>query len=287
MLSSYVLQCTGLTTGRPNSVYTRPTCAPTCVHHTPHTPPPTFQGRTFNGTVLDRLELGMVGYGPAGTLGGEMPRTPAKPLMIFQGEAWDAQDELKRVRNLLQDFFRGRTMERGMALPSLQGAPVLVFTAAPQGASGEVPGAAASAAGWLLHMRTYSLQLRQSGMRVPKVELSPAGPFADLEVRRTAWAEPERWKAAVRVPKELKRKREKNISYTALGERTGRLHMEHQDLDSIQTRKMKGLKAGRDALVEAAAAAMAEGSESEHDSDSLPSDASALEFESDGASDDE
>ena len=37
-------------------------------------------------------------------------------------------------------------------------------------------------------------------------------------------------------------KKRKNISQDAFGSKLGRIHMQKQDLDNLQTRKMKGLK---------------------------------------------
>lgn len=51
-------------------------------------------------------------------------------------------------------------------------------------------------------------------------------------------------KVATYVPKELKPKKIKNVGVDALGQRMGRVHMKTQDLEGIQTRKMKGLKRG-------------------------------------------
>ncbi len=38
----------------------------------------------------------------------------------------------------------------------------------------------------------------------------------------------------------------KNLERNAMGDTTGRVHMESQSFDDFQTRKMKGLKRGRD-----------------------------------------
>lgn len=49
-------------------------------------------------------------------------------------------------------------------------------------------------------------------------------------------------KQACRRPKELKVTQKKNISVDSLGTKHGRIHMGKQDINKIQTRKMKGLK---------------------------------------------
>lgn len=49
-------------------------------------------------------------------------------------------------------------------------------------------------------------------------------------------------KQACRKPKELKVTVKKNVSVDGLGTTHGRIHMGKQDINKIQTRKMKGLK---------------------------------------------
>lgn len=49
-------------------------------------------------------------------------------------------------------------------------------------------------------------------------------------------------KEACKKPKELKVSKKKNISTDGLGNTHGRIHLGKQDINKIQTRKMKGLK---------------------------------------------
>lgn len=49
-------------------------------------------------------------------------------------------------------------------------------------------------------------------------------------------------KQACRKPKELKRVVKKNITVDGLGTKHGRIHIGKQDINKLQTRKMKGLK---------------------------------------------
>lgn len=49
-------------------------------------------------------------------------------------------------------------------------------------------------------------------------------------------------KEACRKPKELKVAKKKNISTDKLGTTHGRIHIGKQDINKLQTRKMKGLK---------------------------------------------
>ena len=45
------------------------------------------------------------------------------------------------------------------------------------------------------------------------------------------------------------RKRKKNVEVDEMGDLRGRIHVGKQDLGKLQTRKMKGLKPGRDEAV--------------------------------------
>ena len=47
---------------------------------------------------------------------------------------------------------------------------------------------------------------------------------------------------SLKKPKGLEPNKVKNISRNVFGEKVGRIHMESQDLNKLQTRKMKGLK---------------------------------------------
>jgi hypothetical protein len=48
----------------------------------------------------------------------------------------------------------------------------------------------------------------------------------------------------------FQKKKKKNISMDAFGNRLGRIHMEKQDLSKLQVRKMKGLKRRNDPVVD-------------------------------------
>lgn len=64
----------------------------------------------------------------------------------------------------------------------------------------------------------------------------------DLTIRRNKFASDDLFKQACKKPKALKVKKKKNISVDNLGSTMGRIHLGVQDINSIQTRKMKGLK---------------------------------------------
>eukprot|EP01089_Gocevia_fonbrunei_P001211 TRINITY_DN11132_c0_g1_i1.p1 TRINITY_DN11132_c0_g1~~TRINITY_DN11132_c0_g1_i1.p1 ORF type:complete len:106 (-),score=34.87 TRINITY_DN11132_c0_g1_i1:59-376(-) len=67
----------------------------------------------------------------------------------------------------------------------------------------------------------------------------------DLTLRRFKFASRDLLKQATIVPKELKKKKTKNVSTNMFGT-LGTVHKEKQDYEEIQTRKMKGLKRARE-----------------------------------------
>ncbi|KAJ2710925.1 rRNA-binding ribosome biosynthesis protein rpf2, partial [Coemansia spiralis] len=84
--------------------------------------------------------------------------------------------------------------------------------------------------------------LKKSGVRQPRVELAPMGPALDLRVRRVRFPAEEMWKQAIRVPREIKETKVKNISRDGLGDKYGRVHVGKQDIAKLQTRKVKALR---------------------------------------------
>ncbi|KAJ3194305.1 rRNA-binding ribosome biosynthesis protein rpf2 [Irineochytrium annulatum] len=96
----------------------------------------------------------------------------------------------------------------------------------------------------LIHIRCYMTTLlnKEGGGKLPKVELEECGPALEMELRRTRFGDEDIYKEALRVPKVLEPKKVKNIEHDSMGDKTGRIHMEKQDLSKLQTRKIKGLK---------------------------------------------
>lgn len=72
--------------------------------------------------------------------------------------------------------------------------------------------------------------------------LSVSGPRLDLSLRRTKLASEDLMKHACRKPKELKVHKKQNVSIDGLGTKHGRIHVGKQEINKLQTRKMKGLR---------------------------------------------
>jgi ribosome production factor 2 len=103
-----------------------------------------------------------------------------------------------------------------------------------------------------IHIRTYTTRLLASGVRIPRVELTPMGPSLDVVLRREQAADPAVWSLAMKAPKMKKKdvesglgKKRKNVDVDEMGDVRGRVHVVRQDLGKLQTRKMRGLKRAR------------------------------------------
>lgn len=111
--------------------------------------------------------------------------------------------------------------------------------------------------------------MKNVGEKSPRVELESIGPCADLTIRRQILASDDLFKKACSKPKIRVRyvfvwvlicsifcvillitilaslsqgKKIKNVRRDAFGSKLGRVHMTPQDVNKLQTRKMKGLK---------------------------------------------
>ncbi|KAG2134493.1 Brix domain-containing protein [Suillus clintonianus] len=208
--------------------------------------------RTFDSKVLDMCELGVDKFVSMAEFKTPKSTPGHKPMMHFASELFDTHPRFMQLKSLLMDFFNGEVID-SICLPGLEHVISVSLAPAPSlrpanpilGESQEddiqnLP---------KIHIRTYTVKLLPSGTRVPRVELTEMGPSLDLSLRRHQAADPEMWKAAMRRPKLKKQdlekglgKKKKNMEVDEMGDLRGRVHIAKQDLDKLQTRKMKGLK---------------------------------------------
>lgn len=72
--------------------------------------------------------------------------------------------------------------------------------------------------------------------------MDEVGPRLDFKIGRVRTPSPEMEKEAHKRAKQLDVKTKKNVEIDTMGDKLGRIHMGKQDLNKLQTRKMKGLK---------------------------------------------
>ncbi|GAA6001175.1 hypothetical protein JCM10207_007445 [Rhodosporidiobolus poonsookiae] len=87
----------------------------------------------------------------------------------------------------------------------------------------------------VVHFRTYGVKFMRSGLPQPRVELEPHGPHFTFSLRRIQLPASETWRTVMEEGN-------KNIDIDEMGDKVGRVHVDHQDLDKLQSRKFKGLK---------------------------------------------
>ncbi|CAF1054001.1 unnamed protein product [Didymodactylos carnosus] len=148
-----------------------------------------------------------------------------KPCLIFQGEAFDTDNNYKRLKCFFLDFFRGQTSINELDLNGLD--HVLTFTVNTTKT---------------IYIRVYRIQLKKSGHRIPRIELEEIGPSFDLSMKRSNLASDDYYKRTLKKPKGMKEKKVKNTTMDVFGTKMGRIHMEKQDFNQLQTRKLKALK---------------------------------------------
>eukprot|EP00656_Telonema_subtile_P022041 TRINITY_DN2308_c0_g1_i3.p1 TRINITY_DN2308_c0_g1~~TRINITY_DN2308_c0_g1_i3.p1 ORF type:complete len:311 (+),score=51.68 TRINITY_DN2308_c0_g1_i3:196-1128(+) len=197
--------------------------------HTKKRPDNLLLGRTYDGHVLDMLEFGVENFKSMESFKGvEKPMVGSKPCMYFGGSEWEGSEALEVTKSLLLDFFKGVEVKQ-INLAGLDRIMSFVIM------NGKI---------LMRHYRIKYLKGHTMGGERP-VRLEECGPSMSLTPRRTAIASGELRKVAVRQPRTTAPVVEKNTSTNVFGETMGRLHMQKQDLEKLQTRKMKGLKRGR------------------------------------------
>uniref|UniRef100_A0AAG5CTP1 Ribosome production factor 2 homolog n=1 Tax=Anopheles atroparvus TaxID=41427 RepID=A0AAG5CTP1_ANOAO len=183
-----------------------------------------IMGRIYDEQILDMIELGIDNYKALVEFKTEKISQYTKPVIIFNGYKWRLTEELRRIKSLLLDMFRIDQLDT-IRLQGLE--HVLSFTLTDD---------------LTILVRSYRIQLKKSGQRTPRIELVEMGPSLDLSVRRTKIASDDLYKIAMKQPAILKAAKRKNVSRDELGNVHGRVHVGKQDINALQTRKMKGLR---------------------------------------------
>jgi len=214
-------------------------------------------GRLFDGSLLDMQEFNVEDYKSIDSFNKSVKESVAgsKPLIAFQGAAFESDERLKRAKSLLLDFFRGPAPEKVLLQGLEQVMVCSTFDSSASGgggggASSSTPAAAAAAAGAApaIFVRRFRIDMLKSGSRLPRVELQELGPRLKLTLDRVKEPDRDRWKGAIKVPKAAKEQKVKNIKGDSMGKKRGRIHLGKQDFNQIHTvhhskAKSKKLKA--------------------------------------------
>ena len=162
-----------------------------------------------------------------------------RPMICFSGTRWESETPNKwtLAKSLFTDFFRGGG-DGATREVDVEGLQLLISFSVGEEEEGVV------------RMRVWRIETRRSGGKVPRVEVVEMGPRMDLRIGRVREAEGGMWREAMRKGKGGEGKVKKNVETDRVGDQIGRIHLGRQDLGELQSRKMKGLKRGRDEEVE-------------------------------------
>lgn len=198
--------------------------------------------RTFAYKVLDMLELHLdkESFRSLAQFKNKKCAVGLKPLLLFSGTPFESPvvTEYTLARSFFIDFFKGEPADK----VDVEGLQYMVSISARDTVDGEE-------AKPMIHLRVYLIRTKKSGQKVPRVEVEEMGPRMDFRVGRMKEADESVLKEALRRPKGTEERAKKNISTDQIGDKIGRIHLGKQNLDELQSRKMKGLKRSRDALI--------------------------------------
>lgn len=85
--------------------------------HTKKRPNNIVIGRTYEHKVLDMVELGLINSTTIEEVvaGIEVPRD-VQPFIVFQGDLWESDEEFKKLKNLINDFFLMNNRPKGLEI---------------------------------------------------------------------------------------------------------------------------------------------------------------------------
>ncbi|KAH7852750.1 hypothetical protein Vadar_028838 [Vaccinium darrowii] len=188
-------------------------------------------GRTYDHHIYDLVELGVENFKSMESFsyGRKLaPQIGSKPLFAFIGEGFESVEELKHLKEVLLDLFRGEVV---LNLNIAGVDRVYVCTAL---SSNKV-------------LFTHcALRLKKSGTVVPRMELVEVGPSMDLLVRRHRLPDESLRKESMKKAHELTKKKEKNVSRDSIQGKIGKIYMPDQQVgEKVLPNKAKGVKRER------------------------------------------
>ncbi|CAL9753465.1 unnamed protein product [Musa acuminata subsp. burmannicoides] len=188
-------------------------------------------GRMFDHHIYDLVEVGVENFRPIESFEYDKKLTPrigSKPFFAFIGEGFESVEELKHLKEVLLDLFRGEVVEN-LNLAGID--RVYVCTAL------------SSSTVFLTHC---ALRLKRSGTAIPRMELVEVGPSMDLVVRRHRLPNDSLKKEAMKTTSEQPKKKIKNVSSDVLQGKIGKIYIPDQKVGGITlSSDVKGLKRER------------------------------------------
>ncbi|GMM49077.1 rRNA-binding ribosome biosynthesis protein [Starmerella bacillaris] len=202
--------------------------------------------RMFNYQLFDMIELKVVSAKLIQDFHKRTFDVGMKPLLVFNGALFDEDPVYKHIKSLFLDFFRGQ--EQSLLDPSALQHVITITAEDPDPKQKNLDDE--NKAKSLIRFRCYLLKTETSTTpKQPRVELDEIGPRIDFAVGREQIPNPDMEKQAYKVARQVE-KTKKNVEMDFMGDKLGRIHVGKQDLNELQTRKMKGLKRKYDVIDE-------------------------------------
>ncbi|KAG1362352.1 ribosome production factor 2 [Cocos nucifera] len=188
-------------------------------------------GRMYDHHVYDLVEVGVENFKPIESFKYDKKVTPqigSKPFFAFIGEGFESVEELKHLKEVLLDLFRGEVVEN-LNLAGID--RVFVCTAI------------SSTTVFFMHC---ALRLKRSGTSVPRMELVEVGPSMDLVVRRHRLPNDSLKKEAMKTASDQPKKKIKNVSSDVVQGKIGKIYIPDQQVGNMPlSSDIKGLKRER------------------------------------------
>uniref|UniRef100_J3MR08 Ribosome production factor 2 homolog n=1 Tax=Oryza brachyantha TaxID=4533 RepID=J3MR08_ORYBR len=186
-------------------------------------------GRTYDHHIYDLVEVGVENFKSIESYVYDKklaPKLGSKPFFAFIGEHFESVEELKHLKEVLLDLFRGEVVEN----LNLAGVDrVFVCTAISP---------------TTVYMMHCALRLKRSGTSIPRMELVEVGPSMDLVVRRHRLPVESLKKEAMKTADHAKKM--KNVSKDPVHGKLGKVYIPDQQIAKMSlSNDVKGLKRER------------------------------------------
>ncbi|KAL6962271.1 hypothetical protein U1Q18_044006 [Sarracenia purpurea var. burkii] len=188
-------------------------------------------GRTYDHHIYDLVEVGVENFKSMESFSYDRklaPQTGSKPFFAFIGEGFESVEELKHLKEVLLDLFRGEVVSN-LSIVGLDRVYVCTVVSSNR-----------------VFFTHCALRLKKSGTIVPRMELVEVGPSMDLLVRRHRLPDESLRKAAMKAAPELTKKKEKNVSGDSIQGKIGKVYIPDQQVgEKALPNKAKGVKRER------------------------------------------
>jgi len=144
-----------------------------------------------------------------------------KPIIIFQGDAFETDFQFERIKTYLFDFFKMNSIDE-VNISELK--RIIIFSVSEDKE---------------IKMRSFQTQGTINEYHLKEIGLTEVGPSLNLKVRKIALANEDLYKKALKQPKETKIKNKNNIEHVEIEGKKGRVWMSKQNINAMALKKIQ------------------------------------------------